>query len=52
LATTSVTMFELYYGAYRTGRKKNIDAAEELSKRVNVFEFTKKSAKLAGKILA
>jgi len=52
LATTSVNLFELYYGAYKTGRSKNIKAVDELASRLEVSAVTEKSAKISGKIIA
>ncbi len=52
LATTSINLFELYYGAYKTGKEKNVKAVRELAERVEVFNLTSKSAEISGKILA
>jgi len=37
LSTTSVNIFELYYGAYRSGRERNIEAVHELKERIEVL---------------
>lgn len=52
LATTSVNLFELYYGAYKTGRSKNVKAVDELASRLEVSTITEKSAKISGRIIA
>ena len=52
LTTTSITLFELYYGAFKMGREKNIMAVKELAKRIEVLELTEGDAELAGKIAA
>ena len=52
LVTTAINLFELYYGAYKTGRKRNIEAVKEIARRVEVLSFTEKSAEISGKILA
>ncbi len=52
LATTSINIFELYYGAYKTKRVKNIDAVDELANSIEIYKLTEKSAKLSGKIVA
>ncbi len=52
LATTSINLFELYYGAYKTGRSKNIKAVDELASRIEVSAVTGKSAKISGNIVA
>ena len=52
LATTTVNLFELYFGAYKTGKEKNVEAVNELAERIEVLELNKKSAELAGKIMA
>ncbi len=52
LVTTSVNVFELYYGAFKVGREKNILAVKELSRRLEVLDFTSRVAEIAGKISA
>ncbi len=52
LATTSINLFELYYGAYKTGKSKNIRAVDELASRLEVSAVTGKSAKISGNIIA
>ncbi len=52
LATTSINLFELYYGAYKTGRLKNIKAVDELASRLEISKLTEKSAKISGRIIA
>ncbi len=52
LVTTAINLFELYYGAYKTGRERNIEAVKEVARRVEVLNLTEKSAEISGKILA
>jgi len=52
LLTTSINIFELYYGAYRTGKDKNVKAVDELANRLEILRLTERSAKISGKILA
>ncbi len=52
LATTAITLFELYYGAYKVGRERNIAAVRELAKRLEVLDLTEKSAEMAGRMAA
>ncbi|WP_456329660.1 type II toxin-antitoxin system VapC family toxin [Archaeoglobus sp.] len=52
ITTTSITLFELYYGAFKVGREKNVMAVRELARRIEVLEFTEKDAELAGKMSA
>ncbi|AEA47706.1 type II toxin-antitoxin system VapC family toxin [Archaeoglobus veneficus] len=52
LATTTINLFELYYGAYKTGKERNVRAVSELATRLEVLKFTDKSAELSGKIIA
>jgi len=37
LVTTAINLFELYYGAYKTGRERNIEAVKEVARRVEVL---------------
>lgn len=52
LTTTTINLFELYYGAYK-GKKvdKNIKSINELMMRFDTLKFTNKAAELSGKIL-
>jgi len=52
LSTTSVNIFELYYGAYRSGRERNIEAVHELKERIEVLRLTENSAEIAGRMVA
>ncbi len=52
LVTTAINLFELYYGAYKTRRERNIEAVKEVARRVEVLNLTEKSAEISGKILA
>jgi len=49
LVTTAINLFELYYGAYKTGRERNVKAVKKLARRVKVLSFTEKSAEISGK---
>ncbi len=51
LATTSINIFELYYGAYRTARQKNVEAVDELASRLEVSNLTEKSAKISARVI-
>ncbi len=52
LLTTSINVFELYYGAYRTGRDRNVKAVDELAERLEILKLTEQSAKISGEMLA
>ena len=53
LSTTTVNSFELYYGAYKTKRRKiNTFSVDKLLRRISVLQMTEPASKLAGKILA
>lgn len=52
LLTTSINIFELYYGAHKTGKDKNVRAVDELTGRLEILKLTEQSAKISGKILA
>ena len=47
-----MNIFELYYGAYRSGRERNIEAVHELKERIEVLRLTENSAEIAGRIVA
>lgn len=51
--TTSVSAFEILYGAYKSAqRQTNVDRAKALLDRVDVLPFERSSADTAGEILA
>jgi len=53
LATTFISLFELYYGAYKSDEKQNnLKAIELLLSRINVLNLSNESVKKAGEILA
>ncbi len=53
LTTTTINLFELYYGAYKSKKAdKNVRAVDELTTRFKALKFTNKSSDIAGKILA
>ncbi|MEM2135739.1 MAG: type II toxin-antitoxin system VapC family toxin [Candidatus Jordarchaeaceae archaeon] len=51
LTTTTITLFELYYGAYKTKKEGNVKAVDELALRLEAFRFTDRSAKLSGEVM-
>lgn len=51
LATTHINLFELYYGAYKSKRIKNIKQVEELQHRIHILSTSKEAVKHAGQIL-
>jgi len=51
LLTTSINIFELYYGAYRTGKDRNVKAVDELAERLEILKLTEQSAKISGEML-
>jgi tRNA(fMet)-specific endonuclease VapC len=53
LATTYVNLFELYRGAYSSGRKeKELESLQKLKSRLDILNFSDKSAERAGMIEA
>jgi len=52
LATTTINVFELYFGAYKTNKEKNVKAVNDLVERMEVFGLSKKSAEIAGRMMA
>jgi predicted nucleic acid-binding protein len=53
LSTTSVNLFELYYGAFNFKHtKENLELIEELTENFEILDFSKKSAFNAGKIMS
>ena len=52
LATTIVNIFELYYGAYKSGFTGNVLNVEELQHRLKILTLSKEVARKAGQILA
>ncbi len=51
-ATTPVTIFELYYGAHKSGMKENIQKVDELQEKLRILPFTCRAAEKAGSTLA
>ena len=51
-ATTSINIFELYYGAYKSGRRENLMKLEELQQRLRILPSSTEAMKKAGEILA
>lgn len=53
LATTAINIYELYYGAFKTKKaSKNAEAVGELATRLEVLQFTERSAEISGRIIA
>ncbi|RLE63528.1 MAG: hypothetical protein DRJ38_07350 [Thermoprotei archaeon] len=53
LKTTSITAFELYYGAYKSSkREENIDLVSKLLKSMEVLGFDLEASRIAGSLLA
>ena len=53
LATTTINLFELYYGAFRTEKiEKNVESVKKLAARLKLLIFTDKSAELSGRIMS
>ncbi len=53
LATTTINLFELYYGAYKSlAREKNLKALDELKSRLIILNISEKIAQEASKQLA
>ena len=50
-STTSINLFELYYGAYKSGVAENILKLEELQQRLRILSTSKEAMKKAGEIL-
>lgn len=51
-STTSVNAFEIFYGAYRSKRGKNIEATERLLERLDVIPLDMDTSQRAGEIAA
>lgn len=51
LSTTSINAFEIFYGAYKSGRSGNVENARRLMERLVVLYFDGGAAEVAGKIL-
>jgi tRNA(fMet)-specific endonuclease VapC len=52
-STTSVNVFELYYGCWRSKRvERNLEAVEKFLERLEILDFTEEAAREAGKTLA
>ena len=52
LATTAITVFELYYGEYKNKYKGNPEKLDLFIESLNILDITKITAKEAGKIAA
>lgn len=51
-SVTTITIFELYYGAYKSGFLRNVLKVEELEARLRVLSGSTEAMKKAGEILA
>jgi tRNA(fMet)-specific endonuclease VapC len=51
-STTSVNAFEVFYGAYRSQKRGNVDEARRLLQRLHVLPFDQESSEKAGETLA
>ncbi len=52
VSTTSITLLELYYGAYKSGKADDVVLIDSLSKNIPVIGILEDDVKLAGKIMA
>lgn len=52
LAISLISLFELYYGAYKSRVPHNVQQVEELQKRLTLLHLSPEAAKKAGDILA
>jgi len=53
LTTTTINIFELYFGAFKSRKVEgNVKAVDELVERLEPLKFTSNSAKISGKIIA
>lgn len=52
LATTTVNAFELFHGAYKSGKRGNVEATKELISRLTLLDMDARVAEAAGKELA
>jgi predicted nucleic acid-binding protein len=52
-STTSVSVFELYYGCWRSRRvERNLEAVRKFLERLEILDFTEEAAREAGNTLA
>jgi predicted nucleic acid-binding protein len=52
-STTVINSFELYYGAYKTRKRKfNVLSVDKILGRLSILQMDKDTSKFAGKILA
>lgn len=51
-ATTFINLFELYYGAYKSGNVQNLLQVEELQHRLRILNLSKSAVKHAGETIA
>ncbi|HIJ10673.1 TPA: type II toxin-antitoxin system VapC family toxin [Candidatus Woesearchaeota archaeon] len=52
LATTSVNLFELFYGAYKSGSHKNILEVKDIQNSLHILNLSSTAVERAGKTLA
>ena len=48
-ATTIINSFELYYGAYKSKKKKNVELVRELLGRLNILNWEPSNSEIIGK---
>ncbi|MEM3148100.1 MAG: type II toxin-antitoxin system VapC family toxin, partial [Candidatus Jordarchaeales archaeon] len=44
LSTTSINAFEVFYGAYKSGRRMNVESAIRLMERLVILHFDREAA--------
>lgn len=51
-ATTGINLFELYYGAYKSGLQANVESVHELRQRLKILPTSHEAMQRAGQLLA
>ncbi len=49
---TIISLFELYFGAYKSGRIENLSAVKSLEEHLKILPLTPDIARIAGEVLA
>ena len=52
ICTTSINAFELYWGSFKLGKSKRVDAVDRLLTHLNVINFTQREARACGEEMA
>lgn len=52
LSTTAINAFEVFYGAYKSGRRVNVESATRIMEKLVILHFDREAAEAAGRILA